>query len=90
MAIVWLDVASRFILAGDEFSKATAEYSIQTLQEALEKARQFNHNMIDTDFLLKIYSNSLIVNARIYATLWLEIGEKSKDAFIRNRTQQSL
>ncbi len=33
-AIIWLDDASRYILAGGEFREATTEYSILTFKEA--------------------------------------------------------
>ena len=58
-AIVWLDDASRFILSGDEFGKATTEYSIQTLQEARIKAREFNAviHEVNTDRGTQFYSN---------------------------------
>ena len=143
-AIVWLDDASRFILAGGEFSKATTAYSIQTLQEAQEKARQFNATIceVNTDRGVQFYStkdkpskfekylkgqgiryipsrksnpqtNGKLerfwyeydkhrssfediqqfidwYNARIHGALWLEIGEKPKEAFIRKLPPENL
>ena len=40
-AIIWLDDASRFILAGGEFQSATAESSIDTFKTAIEKADEY-------------------------------------------------
>ena len=143
-AIVWLDDASRFILSGDEFGKATTEYSIQTLQEAQIKAREFNAviHEVNTDRGTQFYSNKdkpsqfeqylkkqgiryipsrksnpqtngklerfwyeydkhrfsfeniqqFIdwYNARIHGALWLEIGEKPKEAFMRKLPPENL
>ena len=41
-AIVWMDDASRKVLGYGEFESAKAEYSIQTLQNAIENAAQYN------------------------------------------------
>jgi len=143
-AIVWLDDASRFILSGDEFGKATTEYSIQTLQEAQIKAGEFNAviHEVNTDRGTQFYSNKdkpsqfeqylkkqgiryipsrksnpqtngklerfwyeydkhrfsfeniqqFIdwYNARIHGALWLEIGEKPKEAFMRKLPPENL
>ena len=40
-AIVWLDDASRKILSGGEFGRATAEHSIETFREAKSEAIQY-------------------------------------------------
>jgi transposase InsO family protein len=39
--ILWLDDASRYVLAGGEFESATGELSIQTLQAALDQAAEW-------------------------------------------------
>ena len=41
-AIIWIDDASRYILAGGEFDNATAEYSIETLRKAQKTAMKYN------------------------------------------------
>jgi len=58
-AILWLDDASRFILAGGEFKEATTEHSIQTFTGAQKKAEQFNIEIkeVNTDRGVQFYSN---------------------------------
>ena len=58
-AIIWLDDASRFILAGCEFSEATAEHSIDTFQDAMNKANEYNSliHSVNTDRGAQFYSN---------------------------------
>ena len=58
-AIIWLDDASRFILAGGEFSEATAEHSIDTFQVAMTKVNEYNGiiHSVNTDRGTQFYSN---------------------------------
>ena len=37
--ILWLDDASRRILAGGEFAEATSKHTVETLREALQEAK---------------------------------------------------
>ena len=50
-AIIWLDDASRFILAGKEFERATTENSIETFKDALASAATYNGRIreVNTD-----------------------------------------
>jgi len=143
-AILWLDDASRFILAGGEFKEATAEYSIQTFTDAQKKAEKFNIEIkeVNTDRGVQFYSsgnkpsrferyleeqgikfvpsrksnpqtngklerlwyeyekhrfsfdsiNEFIewYNNRIHGALWLEIGERPEEAFIRKIPPENL
>jgi putative transposase len=57
--ILWLDDASRMILSGGESSEATSDYAIETLQEALAIAAQWNLTVqeINTDRGSPFYNN---------------------------------
>jgi len=143
-AILWLDDASRFILAGGEFKEATTEYSIQTFTDAQRKAEEFNIGIkeVNTDRGVQFYSNGNKpsrfekylkeqgikfipsrksnpqtngklerlwyeydkhrfsfdsidefiewYNNRIHGALWLEIGERPEEAFIRKLPPENL
>jgi len=58
-AILWLDDASRFILAGGEFSEATMKHSIDTFQDAMAEANKHNGMIqsVNTDRGTQFYSN---------------------------------
>jgi len=58
-AIIWLDDASRKILACGEFSEATTEHSIETLLEAIEHANTYHTSIrqVNTDRGTQFYSN---------------------------------
>ena len=58
-AIIWLDDASRKILACGEFSEATTEHSIETLLEAIEHANTSHTSIrqVNTDRGTQFYSN---------------------------------
>ncbi len=58
-AIVWLDDASRYALAGDEFNEATSEHSIQTFIKAQAEAGNLNVliRQVNTDQGTQFYSN---------------------------------
>ena len=58
-AIIWLDDASRFIVAGGEFSEATADHSIETFQQAMEKITEYNGviRSVNTDRGTQFYSS---------------------------------
>jgi transposase InsO family protein len=58
-AIVWMDDASRKILAGGEYESATAEYSISTLQNAIVHASRYNIVIreVNTDRGSQFYAN---------------------------------
>ena len=58
-AIVWLDDASRKILSGGEFDKATAEHSIETFREAQSEALEYNVEIreVNTDRGTQFFSN---------------------------------
>ena len=143
-AIIWVDDASRYILAGDEFDTATSEYSIQTFRKAQRIAREYNVDIkeVNTDRGTQFYStkknpsefekyvesqgikfipsrkrnpqtNGKLerlwyeydkhrfsfesihdfiswYNNRIHGALWLEIGERPKEAFWRKLPPESL
>lgn len=57
-AIIWIDDASRYILAGGEFDNATAEYSIETLRKAQKTAMKYNAEIkeVNTDRGTQFYS----------------------------------
>ena len=57
--IVWLDDASRMILAGGEFDEATTEHSIATLEKAIEKAWEYHAIIreVNTDRGSQFFSN---------------------------------
>jgi len=57
--IVWLDDASRKILSGGEFAKATAEYSIETFRKAQSEALGYNVEIreVNTDRGTQFFSN---------------------------------
>jgi putative transposase len=58
-AIVWMDDASRYILSGGEFSEATAEHSIKTMQKAIDESQVYNTFIkdVNTDRGSQFYSN---------------------------------
>ena len=58
-AIVWMDDASRKILAYGEFESATAEYSIETVTQAIKHAKNFNVRVkaVNTDRGPQFYAN---------------------------------
>lgn len=58
-AILWLDDASRFILAGGEFAEASMEHSIDTFQDAMVEADKYNGMIqsVNTDRGTQFYSN---------------------------------
>lgn len=58
-AIVWLDDASRFGLAGAEFSEISIGHSIETIQEAEATAYEYNASIreVNTDRGSEFYSN---------------------------------
>ena len=58
-AIVWMDDASRKILAAGEYESATAEYSIRTLQNAIVHASRYNMVIreVNTDRGSQFYPN---------------------------------
>ena len=57
-AIIWIDDASRYILAGGEFDNATADYSIETLRKAQKTAMEYNAEIkeVNTDRGTQFYS----------------------------------
>jgi putative transposase len=58
-AIVWLDDASRYVLIGGEYPNANMENSIKTMQDAIEKAKEYNTFIkdVNTDRGTEFYSN---------------------------------
>ena len=58
-AILWLDDASRMILAGGEFAEETSDHALETLREALAVARSWNLTVreINTDRGVQFYAN---------------------------------
>ena len=143
-AIIWLDDASRYILAGGEFKEATTDNTIITFEKAMERAREYNVEIkeVNTDKGSQFYStknnpskfeiylkknkikfipsrrnnpqtNGKLerlwyeydkhrfsfdsmedfiewYNARIHGALWLEIGERPEEAFIRKLPPENL
>lgn len=57
-AIVWLDDASRFVLAGKEFEHATVENSIETIKDAILCAEKYNGQIreVNTDRGTQFYN----------------------------------
>lgn len=57
--ILWEDDASRMILAGGEFSEETSERAIETLAEALERAREWDLEIreVNTDRGSQFFAN---------------------------------
>ncbi len=57
--IVWLDDASRLVLAGREFAESSADHSIETFQEAELVAMAFNSSIreVNTDRGAEFFSN---------------------------------
>ena len=57
--ILWLDDASRRILAGGEFAEATSKHAVETLREALQEAKSWNVKVreVNTDRGAQFYAN---------------------------------
>ncbi|MGI0156826.1 MAG: DDE-type integrase/transposase/recombinase, partial [Thermoplasmata archaeon] len=57
--ILWLDDASRMILSGGEFSEATSDHAIETLDAALQVAARWNLTVreVNTDRGTQFYKN---------------------------------
>jgi len=58
-AIVWLDDASRYAIAGAEFTEANMEHSIKTFQHAEKEVQRYNAGIreVNTDRGTEFYSN---------------------------------
>ena len=66
-AIILIDDASRYILAGDEFDTAISKYSIQTFRKAQRTAREYNVDIKER--LIQIEEHNFIQRKRIHQNL---------------------